>query len=219
MIISHKHKFIFIKTKKTAGTSIEILLSKYCGEDDIITPISPEDELIRKELQYRTAQNYLIEKNGYTHKLYNHMSAEEIIKIVGKKLWEEYYTFCFERNPWEKAISFYYFKSINTEKESFSQFIRSSLFKKLSFGEDRLYLVNNKIGVDKIYLYEDLNNALKDILTHLKIHDSIELPNAKTKFRKDKRSYRDILAKNDIDYINSKFNDEIEMFYPKEKSQ
>ena len=28
MIISHEHKFIFLKTKKTAGTSIELALSR-----------------------------------------------------------------------------------------------------------------------------------------------------------------------------------------------
>ena len=37
MIISHKHKFIFFKTRKTAGSSIQVSLAKYCGEDDIIT--------------------------------------------------------------------------------------------------------------------------------------------------------------------------------------
>jgi len=43
MIISHKYKFIFIKTVKTAGTSIEVFLNNYCGEEDIITPIHPKD--------------------------------------------------------------------------------------------------------------------------------------------------------------------------------
>ena len=37
MIISHKHKFIFFKTRKTAGSSIQVTLAKHCGEDDIIT--------------------------------------------------------------------------------------------------------------------------------------------------------------------------------------
>ena len=47
MIISHEHKFIFLKTRKTAGTSIELALSGLCGPDDIITPISPNDEPLR----------------------------------------------------------------------------------------------------------------------------------------------------------------------------
>ena len=38
MILSHKHKFIFIKTKKTAGTAIEAAISQLCGPDDVITP-------------------------------------------------------------------------------------------------------------------------------------------------------------------------------------
>ena len=51
MIISHKYKFIFFKVSKTAGTSIEIALSEFCGPDDIITPISPKDETKRHHLQ------------------------------------------------------------------------------------------------------------------------------------------------------------------------
>ncbi|TAE78164.1 MAG: hypothetical protein EAZ84_02360 [Verrucomicrobia bacterium] len=41
MVISHKHRFIFIKTAKTAGTSIEAFLSPHCGPDDVFTPTFP----------------------------------------------------------------------------------------------------------------------------------------------------------------------------------
>ena len=40
MIISHSHRFIFIKSEKTAGTSIEAALSAHCSGDDIVTPIN-----------------------------------------------------------------------------------------------------------------------------------------------------------------------------------
>ena len=35
MIISHKHKFIFFKTRKTAGTSLQIALSEFCEDGDV----------------------------------------------------------------------------------------------------------------------------------------------------------------------------------------
>ena len=44
MIISHEHKFIFLKTKKTAGTAIEAALSEVCGASDVITPYREESE-------------------------------------------------------------------------------------------------------------------------------------------------------------------------------
>lgn len=82
MIISHQHKFIFIKTKKTAGTSIEIALSKICGEQDIITPVSPEDEKTRMALGYRGPQNYII--NG-ARLFYNHIPASDV-RALGKSV-------------------------------------------------------------------------------------------------------------------------------------
>jgi hypothetical protein len=38
MVISHRHRFIFVKTARTAGTSIEIFLSTHCGAGDVLTP-------------------------------------------------------------------------------------------------------------------------------------------------------------------------------------
>jgi hypothetical protein len=47
VIASFHHGFVFIKTRKTGGTSVEIVLSAWCGPDDIVTPIAPEDEVVR----------------------------------------------------------------------------------------------------------------------------------------------------------------------------
>ncbi len=113
MIISHKYKFIFLKIAKTAGTSIEIALSKYCGADDIITPVSPEDEKTRRDLGYPGPQNYLspiwdygvrdvakrLLKGGKKARFKNHISAKKVKAYIGEQVWNSYYKFCFERNP------------------------------------------------------------------------------------------------------------------------
>lgn len=44
-IICHEHQFIFIKTRKTGSTSVQVALSKLCGVGDTVTPISISTEM------------------------------------------------------------------------------------------------------------------------------------------------------------------------------
>ena len=67
MIISHLHKFIFIKTKKTASTSIEVGLSGICGPRDSITPLMQPDEARRRKMGYRGMQNFKLRDGKQIH--------------------------------------------------------------------------------------------------------------------------------------------------------
>jgi hypothetical protein len=49
VIISHEHRFIFLKTKRRPAR-VELALRQLCGPDDIITPITAEDEALRNGL-------------------------------------------------------------------------------------------------------------------------------------------------------------------------
>lgn len=66
MIISHRYRFIFLKTRKTGGTSVEIALSPFCSADDIITPIAPPDEALRASLGYPGPRNTEIAFRHYS---------------------------------------------------------------------------------------------------------------------------------------------------------
>jgi hypothetical protein len=66
VILSHTWKFIFIKGKKIAGTSVEIALSAICGPEDIITPILPRDEIDRLKAG-RASQNYSDDRAAEHH--------------------------------------------------------------------------------------------------------------------------------------------------------
>jgi|AntDeeMinimDraft_5_1070356.scaffolds.fasta_scaffold24123_2 hypothetical protein len=94
MIIAHKHKFIFFRTRKTAGSSLEIALSEFCGKEDIIAPISKKEEEMRRQLGFLEAQNYRLPYStynsrdwsrlvagGFHKKLYNHIPAATAKKI------------------------------------------------------------------------------------------------------------------------------------------
>jgi len=67
MIISHKHKLIFIKPLKVAGTSFELALRDYCGPEDIITLCTPDDEEMSKERNKVHDQNHTNGSKYFTH--------------------------------------------------------------------------------------------------------------------------------------------------------
>lgn len=223
MIVSHKHKFIFVKTEKTAGTSMEIALSKYCGADDIITQISAEDEAIRVKLGYAGAQNYAIPINRYSKidlvrlayrgrrlRYTNHMRADEIIAYIGREVWDSYFKFCFERNPWDKVISWYYWRYKAQPRPSISDFIQSSEANIIKGFE--LYTLASEIAVDRVFFYESLGEALTEIGERLGLDETPELPQAKTGFRDDKRSYRALMSEADKNKIARVYAREIAHF-------
>lgn len=205
MIINHQHKFIFLKTRKTAGTSIEIALSQFCGPNDIITPITPEDEHKRQELGYRGPQNYDIPLYRYRlsdwlalmskrepKQFFNHAPAWFVRQYLGKKIWDSYFKFCFERNPFDKAISAYYWYSQNSE-ESIESYL-SLHAKKHHLTNWHIYTLNDKIAVDFIGRYERLDEDLCTALQQIGLPGEIVLPRAKGGVRKDKSHYSRMLS-------------------------
>lgn len=210
MIISHQHKFIFIKTKKTAGTSIEIALSKICGDADIITPISPEDENTRLALGYRGPQNYIF--NGALT-FYNHIPASDVRALVGGEVWDTYFKFCFERNPWDKVISWYFWEHQTEPRPSISEFIQSGHAGLVGGpGGFDLYTISGEIAVDRVCLYENINEELLHIQNLLKLPDIPALPTAKSRSRKDRRNYREVLGMEDKIAVERLFAREIAHF-------
>ncbi len=225
MIISHKHKFIFIKTNKTAGTSTEIALAKICGQHDIITPNDPKDEEIRKQLNYPGPQNYtapfyeyrfrdlyrLIQRQKKKPRFYHHIPAREIKKLVGEQVWNDYFKFCFERNPWDRIISFYYWRSKSKPWAGISEFIDSDephLLNKYGYG---LYTIDDEVVVDRICRFENIEQELEYVGNLLGFPEKLTLPMAKTSFRKDTRHYREVLSDEDREKIARMFEKEIRL--------
>ena len=100
MIISHRHKFIYFKARKVAGTSVEVALAQHCGDDDIVTRIGAfnpkwdEDEYDQPGTRGR----------GYAP----HSRLVPVRKRLGKELWHAYFKFAVIRNPWDLVVSQYH---------------------------------------------------------------------------------------------------------------
>lgn len=223
MIISHKHKFIFLKTRKTAGTSLEIALSKICGPKDIISPISKNDEIARKEYSEISAQNYLVPLNRYCKKelansffklkplqFYNHMTAKQVKSLIPKHIWDNYYKFTIDRNPFDKIVSLYFWRRGHKKFENIYEFLTNGGLK--SFTSYEIYSIDGVVAVDKVYKYENLDFVLNDLGEKLQLKEQLKMPKYKAKSTsREVKDYKDILDKESIDLIKIIFAREIEL--------
>ncbi len=224
MIINHRYRFIFVKTRKTAGTSIEIALSGFCGKDDVITPLAADDEALRTELGLPGPRNHLNADGQFEYR--NHMPAEAIRAAVGADVWAAYHTFSIERNPWDKAISMYYWKSRDGRKRSVPDFRRKSLRDFLAVREGQIlagtrpnqfsnfpiYSIAGMPALDHIGRYEDLAGELVRITETLGLPAAIALPETKSGYRTDRRPYREVMGRDERAVIDRLCAREIEYF-------
>src|SRR5690606_19997000 len=99
MILSHRYKFIFICNGKTGTSSIESVL-----------------------LPYHEGHEFEVGVQGLFHK--KHIPPTALKGILGERVWEEYFVFCFVRNPWDWFVSQYFW---NQKPEPIS---KKALFQK-----------------------------------------------------------------------------------------
>jgi hypothetical protein len=205
MIINHTYKFIFLKTSKTAGTSIEIALSKFCSPTDVVTPIYVDDEKVRSELGYQGPANYLIPFGRYTRaelaqaavrrqrlRFRNHSPARYVRQYIDPEIWTSYFKFTVERNPWDKVVSKYYWDSLGKPDLPISDWVAQGHGSRIN-GYD-IYSIDGEVCADRILRYENLSTELQQVTEALGLPEALQLPRAKGNYRADRRHYREILG-------------------------
>lgn len=203
-IISHRHRFIFLKTRKTAGTSTEMWFADRLGPRDVIFGISEIEPLKRPFLttMHQTTSLPGLERwlklrlkkiaGWRAFAVHQHMTASEVKKLVGTEIWESYTTFCVERDPWDRFISYWRFM----EHMEGHPIELDHLLDLVEAGEDGgmnanihwwsnwpIYTIDGEIAVDRILRYENLYEELEDICGELGISFDRGLPRAKAGIR------------------------------------
>jgi hypothetical protein len=201
MIISHKYKFIFIKTVKTAGTSIEVYLSDKCGEEDVFTPIHPP------VLPHR-ARN--------VGQFYNHMPAGELKPVLPAGIWDSYYKFCVERNPWDKVLSLFHMLNYRSGFElSFDQFVADGNEALMQVFNYPRYMnaAGSELFVDRVIRYENLDRELGEVFGLLKVPYGGSLNvHAKTEMQADDRlPYNEVYSDKQRSLVQRLFEKEIDL--------
>ena len=214
VIISHSHRFVFVKTKKTAGTSIEVYLSPLLDPNDVVTPVGEEEaslghaprnyqgrfspfgealSLANAPRSWRAIDGGgALRSFGHAVKgkrYYNHISAYRTMRRMGAKTWSKYLTFAVERNPWDKAISQFFWKARRRPDYSFEQFVTEE---DVGINYPRYCDPHTgEILVDRLLYYHRLNEELTKIFEEIQIPFSGKLDvRAKGNTRKRREPYQ-----------------------------
>jgi hypothetical protein len=185
VLISHKYKFIYIKNKKVAGSSIESFFGQFC--------INPEkstynfNDSIKQSIDDYGIIGSRLEGVNKTDIWKNHISAKEIKKHLGKDKFNKYFKFAVIRNPYDVIVSSYYYWEKTDLK--FEDYAKTKIVDNLS-----RCCINNKSVCDYYIRYE---NLLEDIVNVCKIlnidnYDINDLPKHKSDTLRPKNiHYRD----------------------------
>jgi len=173
MLISHRKQFIYTKTLKTAGTSVELYFEKYCMPDGVWKFQNSREMYVSTAgiIGFRGMRNV----SGY--EWYNHMPASEIREKVGDSIWDNYFKFCVIRNPFDRLVSgFFYYQQLRHGKKAagagdlivnFRRWVKENGHSTID--RDK-YLINGQICLDYLIRYEELEKGIRHVC------DILELP-------------------------------------------
>ena len=174
---------------------------------------------------FKTRKRFLIQLNKIHNKIYKdyfsgdptHPPAKEI-RAFDPKAWENFFKFCFIRNPYERAVSDYLFLSrILRIDISFRGFLgklenqmESGIVFKSDYDNWPMYTIKNEIAVDFVGRYENLEKDMAIVLNLIGLKGKQGIPT--TNNQKTNYQYKDFYGLREKMMVEKIFSKEIEYF-------
>lgn len=193
MIASFTRNFIFVKTRKVGGTSLEIVLSSWCSGPDICSPVTAQDERIRSAFGGQ-ARNFAAGDGSI--RFFNHMPAAAIRREL-PDLWAGALTFTVDRHPYEKVISRAWWNIGRRGGDAQSELaveIERAIDSR-SYVNFPLYSDGGAVLVDEVWRYDEMWHRLGLLAARIGVAPPLEPPRAKGGHRRDRRPARELLTK------------------------
>ena len=198
-------------------------MSQHCGPDDIVTPIEPyvEPHVARNhrglwnpvpEIMAKKAKGIRRDMRNFLklRKFYNHIPAFSVEKRLPKRVWNEYFKFCVERNPWDKTLSDYHMmKDRSAGDLSLDDYLHNGRF---CLNYPKYTDLSGNLMVDRVIKYESLMEELGEVFTQVGVPFTGTLGvKAKGEHRTNRAAYQDVLSSAQSEVIAGAFRREIDM--------
>ncbi len=183
--VSNRYSFVFLKTRKTAGTSIERVLFPFC------TSLEDQRPLHLNEFRYQEGNIRGPAPDGWRP----HISAARARRRIGRSKWDEYFKFTAVRNPFDRVVSHFFWlrrNNANLQFESWNEVrsaFRSFCLKSRYAGDADIVMIGDDFVPQDAIRYECLTDDLQRIAKKLGFEEPLEtLP----KINKGTRKWGDV---------------------------
>jgi hypothetical protein len=140
------------------------------------------------------------------------MSALELRGRLPADTWNGYFKFSVERNPWDRAVSAYFWENRNAKRmPDFMAFLQR-LQREDLLSNYATYAIDGRIVVDHMLRYENLQSGLEQLGRELALPGPLNLPRTKQEFRKDRRPYTEFYTAESRDFVAAACAAEIAAF-------
>src|SRR4051794_11030362 len=211
MIVSYHRNFIYIRTRKTASSTIEGVLKQHLGPDDLFVG---KGQIRKPRSGGRRANKTRLEAaNGEVpDDVAGHMNAAQIKSLVPESFWNSCFKFTSERHPYEKAVSLAYYKfgKGQERKGDFTEFL-DRIIKRGHYRSFDQYTIDGEVVVSDFVRHETLLADLNRIGRMIGFSVPDELPQKRTVFRTDRRPAREILSEQQKRHVFERCREEFDL--------
>lgn len=175
VLVCYEHRFIFLKTRKTASTSVEMFFEPYCRD------VAPEDVTIsvpetigpkgivgaREDCRRKESREW-----------FGHIPATAVRDRLGFETWSTFFKFATVRNPYAAFLSYYFFScsqpypttvaAFEAHRRQFRWFTATCL-KNANIGDRKFVYVDGRYALDGLIRYECLSEDVSEICHKLNL--------------------------------------------------
>jgi hypothetical protein len=210
MLVSHRLKFIYTKTVKTAGTSVELYFEPFCVAG-APTKSNPGSDARDEYVSETGIVGFRGPDRPSTAVWWNHMPAADIKRLLGDSIWNSYFKFCVVRNPFDKVVSLFYFHrktgraEVDPSKSDREQFEHWLVNRSFSVDRNK-YVIDGKFCLDDVIKYEQLHQDMERICERVGVPwNPSALPMVKTGMRPSGSTIGAMYSRASADLVRKRF--------------
>jgi hypothetical protein len=227
MLISHRYKFVFLKTEKSASSSLFHLFKAIIAESDTLYRAHPQvkKELLRKHGSLEGVSFESCTSKGLMRQfpqlfgVHRHGSAADVRSFLGSELFNSYTKITSERNPWDRQVSLFAHrvnKHDHLNLTDFDQCMKSNLYNTLHYNRLHnwdIYAIDNQVVADQVIRFEHLQSDLESVLESIGLDpEKHALRHSRGGYRKNQHGYRDLYTDKSRELVRKWYSREIDYF-------